>query len=259
MCGRYVLTQDHAKALLAQLGVRLSAAGAGTPTLPASRYNLPPGGPVLAVRPATQKPHPSGDATSGSADAGERELVWLTWGLTPAWAGADARPLINARAESLAAKPAFRDAYRSRRCLVLASAFYEWQVVGRTRQPWLFRRTLGQPFAFAGLWETYRAADGQSIASCALITTAANALMQPVHHRMPAILAEAEAWNAWLDPRINSADTLDALLQPLPAEALTATPVSPRVNHIRHDDPACLEPADAHPAVDGEPQLTLSL
>ena len=297
MCGRYVLTQDHARALLAQLGVRQAA---DAPALPASRYNLPPGGPVLAVLPAAAKPNRLGDALSGptgaslppgtprapaprlqaqnntigwfgspagaaftgpagSADAGQRELAWLRWGLTPVWAAADTRPVTNARAESLAAKPTFREAYRSRRCLVLASAFYEWQVVGRTRRPWLFRRPEGQPFAFAGLWETYRASDGQSIASCALITTAANALMQPVHHRMPAILVEAEAWKTWLDPRISSTDTLDALLQPLPCEALTATPVNPRVNQIRHDDPSCLDPAGAHPGADGEPQLALGL
>lgn len=260
MCGRYVLTQDHAKALLVQLGVRLEAEGRA---LPPSRYNLPPGGPILAVR-TSEKPNLLGYALSGPP----RELAWLQWGLVPAWASADTRPSTNARAESLVDKPTFRSAYQSRRCLIPASGFYEWQVVGRTRRPWLFRLRDDQPFAFAGLWETYRAPDGQILESCALITTAANALMQPVHHRMPALLVEPAAWSAWLDPQNTSADTLSPLLRPLRADALTATAVSPRVNHTRNDGPACMAPAtaeddniDANPTGDddGAPQLTLSL
>jgi putative SOS response-associated peptidase YedK len=249
MCGRYVLTQTDAKSLLAQLGVRLEAPGRA---LPPSRYNLPPGGPILAVRACTTTP---------DSPAPARELAWLHWGLTPTWAGADARPLTNARAETLGEKPSFRRAFQSRRCLVPASGFYEWKLTGRLRQPWLFRLRDEQPFAFAALWETYRTPEGQTLEACVLITTAANALMQPVHHRMPAILADASAWTAWLDPRITSTDSLAPLLRPLPAEALSATPVSARVNQVRHDDPACLEPAtpgcDGDPAADGTAQLSL--
>lgn len=142
-----------------------------------------------------------------------------------------------------------------------ASGFYEWQVTGRLRQPWLFRLRDEQPFAFAALWETYLTPEGQTLEACALITTAANALMQPIHHRMPAILLEASAWTAWLDPRITSADTLAPLLRPLPTDALSATPVSARVNQVRHDDPACLEPAipglDGDASSDGTTQLSL--
>jgi len=182
----------------------------------------------------------------------------------PAWASADTRPVTNARAESLADKPTFRSAYQSRRCLIPASGFYEWQSTGRTRRPWHFQLRDDHPFAFAGLWETYRAANGQLIESCALITTAANALMLPIHHRMPAILFDAAAWSAWLDPQITSAVTLAPLLRPLTPDALSATAVSARVNQTRNDDAACLNPAtpgdDNHTATDGgTSQLTLGL
>ncbi|MCS6243930.1 MAG: SOS response-associated peptidase [Opitutus sp.] len=253
MCGRYVLTQAHAKSLLAQLGVRLEAHTGRVP--PPSRYNIPPGGPVLAVRARTEKSNPLGYTLARPAPepAPEpaREIAWLHWGLLPAWAGADTRPVTNARAESLAEKPSFRRAFQSRRCIIPASGFYEWQSTGRTRRPWLFRLHNDQSFAFAGLWETYRAPDGQLVESCALITTAANTLMQPIHHRMPAMLVDAAAWSAWLDPQITSADILAPLLRPLPPDALSATAVSARVNQTRNDDPACLDPAPAT-ATDGD-------
>jgi putative SOS response-associated peptidase YedK len=271
MCGRYVLTQTHARSLLAQLGVRLEAENRG---LPPSRYNLPPGSPILAVRSPAKPPKPRAENWPPTADNSRtppapespgtaRELAWLHWGLTPAWAGTDTRPLTNARAESLVDKPTFRRAYQSRRCLIPASGFYEWQVTGRTRRPWLFQGRKHQPFAFAALWETYHTPDGQILEACALITTAANALMQPIHHRMPAILLEAAAWEAWLDPRITSTQALAPLLRPLPAEALSATPVSARVNQVRHDDPACLEPVTpgeaGDAAADDTAQLSLGL
>ena len=259
MCGRYVLTQDHAKSLLAQLGVRLEA-GESSP-LPPSRFNLPPGGPILAVRACAATSTPLCYTLPRAAPEPPRELAWLQWGLVPTWADAHTRPVTNARAESLVDKPTFRRAYQSRRCLIPASGFYEWQVVGRTRRPWLFRLRDDQPFAFAGLWETYLSPSGQILESCALITTAANALMQPVHHRMPALLVEPAAWTAWLDPRSTSPDTLAPLLRPLPTDALTATAVSPRVNQTCNDDPACLAPVTAADdnAIDedGAPQLTL--
>lgn len=228
MCCRYVLQQDHAKSLLEKLGVLL-AAGA----LPPTRYNQPPGGRIPAVR------------NRASSAANVRELAPLHWGLVPSWARDARSPVVNARAESLADKPTFRDAYRARRCLVPASGFYEWKVYGRTREPWLFQLRDGQPFAFAGLWETWRAPDGELLESCALVTTAPNAVMEPVHHRMPAILVDAAAWDAWLDPSLTSPDALAPLLRPFPAEAMTAVAVDARVNNVRHDDEACLAPAAA--------------
>lgn len=229
MCCRYVLLQEHAKTLLEKLGALLEAGAAPPP----SRYNIPPGGRILAVR---NRPAPSAPA---------RETASLHWGLVPAWARDRQNPVVNARAETLSAKPTFREALRSRRCLIPASAFYEWQPAGRARQPWLFRPHDERPFAFAGLWETWRSPEGETLESCAIVTTAPNGVMQPIHHRMPVILPDAAAWHAWLEPRSLSTDTLDALLRPPPDAALAATPLNPRVNDIRNDDPACLAPASA--------------
>jgi putative SOS response-associated peptidase YedK len=241
MCCRYVLLQEHTELLLEQLGTLLSP---GT-TLPATRYNLPPGGCIPAIR-NTPKPncHLLGDNSPSPAP----ELTSLHWGLTPAWARtrADPLPAVNARAESLAEKPTFRDSFRTRRCLIPASGFYEWKISGRTREPWLFRLHNRQPFALAALWDTWLAPDGTAHESCAVITTAPNALMSPIHHRMPAILATPAACATWLDPRINSPDTLTPLLAALPASALTALAVTPAVNNIRHDAPDCLTPSTEH-------------
>lgn len=224
MCCRYVLLKEDAKSLLEKLGSLLEA-GATTPT----RYNISPGGRIPAVR-----------ATSTS---GTREFTSLHWGLTPSWARDNAAPVVNARAETLAEKPTFRDALRSRRCLIPASGFYEWKVAGRAREPWFFRLRDDQPFAFAGLWDTWRSPAGEIHESCALVTTAPNSVMEPIHHRMPALLTERAAWDAWLDPRNDSITALAYLLHPLPAEAMTAMAVSPHVNNNRHDDPECLAPA----------------
>ncbi len=236
MCCRYVLLQEHAKSFLETLGVLLST---GT-TLPATRYNIPPGGRIPAIRAqpssAQSKSNPIGYSLS-------YELTSLHWGLTPSWARSADSPVVNARAESLAEKPTFRDAYRTRRCLIPASGFYEWKISGRAREPWLFRLRDERPFAFAALWETWRAPDGTAQESCAIVTTAPNAVMQPVHHRMPAILASPAACATWLDPHLDSPNALAALLRPVPDADLTAVAVTPHVNTIAHDDPACLAPA----------------
>lgn len=236
MCCRYVLLQEHAKSLLEKLGV---PPGAGA--LPPDRYNIAPGGRIPAIRPRAARVGPApADAKPG------RELASLHWGLVPAWSRDAAHPAANARAESLAARPSFRDALRSRRCLIPAGGFYEWKISGRAREPWLFRLRDGEPFAFAGLWESRRDPSGEILESCAVITTAPNSLMEPVHHRMPALLASPAAWDAWLDPGITSMDTLAPLLRPFPAGAMTAAALGPHVNNIRHEGPACLEPARSH-------------
>ncbi len=260
MCCRYVLTQEHATSVLEKLGVLLAAGAA----LPASRYNIAPGGPILAVRTDSNASGPQASSNLiGYSTLGEpspsRALAPLHWGLTPSWARDAANPVVNARAESLAEKPTFRDALRSRRCLIPVSGFYEWKAVGRARQPWLFRLIDDQPFAFAGLWETWRAPDGTVRESCAVITTAANTLMTPVHHRMPVMIADAAAWETWLDPRINQIDTLAPLLRSFPAEKMTALAVSPRVNNTRHEGPDCCAPATAAELLGDEPQLSLDL
>lgn len=232
MCCRYVLLQEHTKSLLEQLGVLLSA---GT-TLPSTRYNIPPGGRIPAIRNV-------GPTAGRASETPARELASLHWGLTPSWARSTDAPVVNARAESLAEKPTFRDALRTRRCLIPASGFYEWKISVRTREPWLFRLRDERPFAFAALWESWRAPDGTAHESCAIVTTAPNAVMSPVHHRMPAILSTPSACAAWLDPRITSTDTFAPLLAPFPAETMTAVAVTPHVNTIAHDDPACLAPS----------------
>ncbi len=225
MCCRYVLLQEHAKSILSQLGVLIENA-----SLPPSRYNVAPGSGIPAIRnrPASRA----------------RELTSLHWGLVPSWTrDRSVPPPVNARAESLADKPSFRDAFRARRCLIPASGFYEWSVEGRTRRPWLFRLRDEFPFALAGLWETWLAPDGTALESCAVVTTTPNTLMAPIHHRMPVMLATREAQETWLDPHLTEPSSLAPLLHPFPAEVMTALAVSVHVSNVRHDDPLCLAPA----------------
>ncbi len=196
---------------------------------PPPRYNVAPTQAVAAVR-----------AVSGPDD---RELVWLRWGLVPPWADDPAigNRLINGRAETAATKPAFRSAFRQRRCLIPADGFYEWQRIGGKKQPYYFRRRDGRPFAFAGLWEHWQGPQGP-LESCTLLTTEANDLVRPVHERMPVIL-EPGAYERWLDPAVHEPELLQPLLHPLPGEAMTAYPVSPTVNNPRNESPRCIEPA----------------
>jgi putative SOS response-associated peptidase YedK len=240
MCSRYLIAEEHLRAILVRLGVPLPSA------FPRTRYNVPPGRPIPAVR-----------ATPARADglAGP-VLISLHWGLVPSWARTDESPIFNARAESLAEKPSFRDALRRRRCLIPASGFYEWKAIGPARQPWLFRRPAGEPFALAGLWDTWTAPDGSRRESCTVITTAPNALMAPIHHRMPVMLGE-DHWEAWLDPARTEPAQLAALLEPWPAEGLRATAVTRRVNKVDFDEPACLEPDTSAEAPRTEDQLGL--
>ncbi len=155
--------------------------------------------------------------------------------------------MINARAETVAVKPAFRATFRQRRCLLPASGFYEWQVAasGKGKQPHYFSPpapSASQPvplWAFAGLWEQWRAQDGSLLETCTIITTAANAIVQPIHARMPVILPP-HAYALWLDPRLHDIPMLTALLQPAPASAVQSRTVSTRVNSPHHDDAQCL-------------------
>lgn len=221
MCGRFTLTDPDAE-LLTQFDL---------PNLPPlePRYNIAPSQPVPVVRLAVNK--------------AARELVLVRWGLIPFWAqdpGIGAR-LINARAETVAEKPAFREAFRRRRCLVVADGFYEWQKQDGQKQPFYIRMRDGRPFAFAGLWERWRGADDTVIESCTLLTTGPNELMRPLHNRMPAILRPQD-YNLWLDPEVQRPDLLQAVLIPYPAEEMIAYPVSRWVNSPDHDDPRCIEP-----------------
>lgn len=193
------------------------------------RYNIAPTQPVATVR--------------QSSKAGGREMALLHWGLVPSWTkdpGIGAR-MINARSETVAEKPAFRVAFRRRRCLVLADGFYEWQRLERGKQPFYVRLRDGRPFAFAGLWEHWEGSGGVTIDSCTLLTTEPNSLLRPVHNRMPVILVPKN-YDLWLDPGVQKAELLRPLLCPYPSEALAAYPVSLWVNSPQNDGPRCIEP-----------------
>lgn len=230
MCGRFTLVTP-AKELAEQF--RLIEVPSLSP-----RYNIAPTQPVAAVR---QLP-----------GNGARKLSLLHWGLVPFWAkepGIGSR-MINARSETAAEKPAFRAAFRRRRCLVLADGFYEWQRLERGKQPFYIRLRDGKPFAFAGLWEHWKGPDETTIDSCTLLTTEPNDLIRPVHNRMPVILAP-EDYDLWLDPGVQEPELLRPLLRAYPSENMHAYPISTWVNNPRNDDPRCIEPpAQAQRAFD---------
>jgi putative SOS response-associated peptidase YedK len=227
MCGRFLLTTPTSRlSSLFQFD--------DGPAL-APRYNVAPSQPVAAVRP--------------SGDSG-RECVLMRWGLVPSWAK-DVRGggLINARAETAATKPAFRDAFRGRRCLIPADGFYEWKRGPKKGLPFAVRLKDGGPFAFAGLWDVWQPPGGEAVEGCAVLTTEANDLMKELHQRMPVIL-RPENHAAWLDPGAGKVEVLQRLLRTLDAGAMTLFPVSDCVNNARHEGPQCLEPR-------GESQPTL--
>lgn len=180
------------------------------------RYNIAPTQPIAVVTPA-------------------RELVRMRWGLIPRWSK-DGKPFINARGETLAEKPSFREAFRRRRVLVPCSGFYEWRADGKLRVPLYIRVHGGALFGIAGIWEPPVEPGGEP--TVALITIGANAAIAPLHDRMPVILAP-EQYAAWLDP---AQPAPEALLRPYPAEAFVMHTVSSRVNAVKDDDPGLIEP-----------------
>ena len=149
--------------------------------------------------------------------------------------------MINAQAETAATKPAFRAAFRKRRCLILADGFYEWKKEDRHKQPFHIRLRHGRPFAFAGLGEHWEGREGAPIDSCTILTATPNDLVQPLHHRMAVILPASE-YTLWLDPDVQELESLQPLLRPYPAEEMTAYPVSTRVNNPTNDSPTLLKP-----------------
>jgi putative SOS response-associated peptidase YedK len=171
-----------------------------------------------------------------AAADGRREGALLRWGLVPSWSkdAKGASRMINARSETAAEKPAFRAAMRRRRCLVVATGFYEWETRGGAKLPWRIGLRAGAPFAMAGLWEAWKAPEGPPLETFAILTTSANELVLPLHDRMPVILP-AEAWDAWLDPVHPDPLALRALLAPFPAEAMERQPASPSINRAGGD------------------------
>lgn len=175
--------------------------------------------------------------------AHHRELMLARWGLLPPWKKeVDGPPLINGRADTLAEKPSFSGPFRSRRCLVPATAFFEWQTVGKEKRPKVFTMADGKPFMLAGLWEPWRGPDGV-VNSFTLITTEPNELVASVHDRMPVIMPKA-CWHRWLDPEEQDLAAVQPLLAPYPAERMAMRDGNLKLNHVRNNDPSVLGPPD---------------
>ena len=236
MCGRYTIRL--LQPIVDMFGIPL-------PDDFPPRFNVAPTEDVPVVR--------AGEGASGS---GVR-LDLLHWGLVPSWATDPSvgNKMINARAETAATRPAFRDAMRRRRCLIPADGFYEWKKLGGEpspgpgcgpgkrkaavrKQPYLLRMKGDKPFAFAGLWDTWRR-DGETLESFTILTTSPNELVADVHDRMPVIIAAAD-FARWLDPRRNATDVQD-LLRAYPADEMEAVPLGKHVNSPANDDPRCVE------------------
>jgi len=220
MCGRYTLSTPVEK-----LAGEFDISGP-LPDLPPS-YNVAPSQEVAAIV---------------AGGGGERRQELLRWGLIPAWADDSSigSRMINARSETAAEKPSFRKAFKVRRCLILADGFYEWQKTDDGKQPYHIKMQDDSPFAFAGLWETWK--NGEEVRSATIITTDANDLMKEIHHRMPVIL-HPEDYAMWLDPDFDEKDPLTTLLKPYPADAMQAYAVSRRVNKPSNNETSVLEPA----------------
>jgi putative SOS response-associated peptidase YedK len=218
MCGRY------AAFLPAEAIVALFATSGPVPNW-APTWNMAPTRDAPVVR-----RHP---------ESGERRLDLLRWGLLPHWAkdAKSVRQPINARSETVATAPMFRDAFRHRRCLVPADAFYEWQATGGAKLPWAIARADGQPLTFAGLWEGWRGSDGAVIRSFTIVTTGANEALRPLHERMPVVLEPAD-WPLWLGE--TAGDPAD-VMRPSRASFRTWR-IGTAVNNVRNDTPQLLEP-----------------
>ncbi len=219
MCGRFSLTAD-----LGELARRFEFDGNLLDLEP--NYNVAPTQNVLTVI--------GGD---------NRRSGFMRWGLIPHWAKSDSigSRMINARAETVAQRPAFRDAFRRRRCLVLADGFYEWRRAGSVKKPMRIVLESGEPFAFAGLWAMWRDSEGNRIPSCTIITTEANDLLRPIHNRMPVILPR-EMEEFWLDRDVQDTAVLENALTSYPSELMQAYQVSTLVNSARNNGPQVVEP-----------------
>jgi putative SOS response-associated peptidase YedK len=243
MCGRFV-SVSSTQLLVDRFGVQETAVVEREPD-----YNVTPRATVPVVR--VRRPR-----SAAPDEPGTWALSMLRWGLVPSWAEGPrvGDKLINARAETIAAKPAFQAAFRRRRCIVPADAFYEWKRARAgtstrrpPRQPFLIHRRDGEPMAFAGLWEIWRdpaVADVDApdawLRTCAIVTTAANAVLAPFHDRMPVVLGEDD-WHSWLDPTVTDTTLLTSLLRPAPDDWLEAYSVSTRVNTPANNDAGLLQ------------------
>lgn len=223
MCGRFTLrtpTPVLAQTFRFELTFRLSP-----------RFNIAPTQSVLVVR-------------QPKVDDAQRCASEMQWGLVPAWAKdpTDAARRINCRSETVAEKPSFRSAFRRRRCLVIADGYYEWERVRKQRLPWHIQRTDEQPFAMAGLWESWQPEkNAEPLHSCTVLTTTSNQRTAELHDRMPVILARRDE-DVWLDPNRKTREELEHLFEPYPSNEISLRPVSTHVNNARHEGDACLAP-----------------
>ena len=220
MCGRYSLISD-----LQDLARQFEFDGSGFEHSP--RYNVAPTQSVLTV-----------------TNREGRQAEYMRWGLIPSWAkdATIGNRMINARGETVAQKPSFRNALQRRRCLVLADGFYEWQKVAKGKRPMRIVLKSREPFAFAGLWESWRDPEGETIRSCAIVTTQANDLLSPIHERMPVILPR-ELEEFWLDGDVTDSGALTDVLAPYPDETMDYYQVSTLVNKATNNGPDLIVPA----------------
>ncbi len=174
-----------------------------------------------------------------------REMSVARWGLIPSWSkdSSSAAKMINARSETAATLPAFRDALKSRRCLIPADGFYEWMRTGKTKQAYRFEVNGGELFAFAGLWDRWKDGNGNWLRTCTILTTTPNAVTSAVHDRMPVIL-DPDSYDLWLDPGMQNVSAISELLKPFDPRLMRCYPVSTRVNHVANDDEECSAPIE---------------
>ena len=223
MCGRYRLSRR--KQIIEEHFDSVSGEEDWSP-----RYNVAPTQPIPVIRQHPQEPI--------------RQLSLMRWGLIPSsWAkdSSVAASMINARSETAATKPAFRDALKSRRCLMPADGFYEWMRTGKAKQPYCFEVGQGELFAFAGIWDRWKDPSGQWVKSCSILTTTPNAVTSAVHDRMPVIL-DPDSYELWLDPGMQNVAAASDLLRPYNARLMQCYPVSTRINSVANDHEECCAP-----------------
>lgn len=222
MCGRFTLTVSPEELQAAFPDFSIPG------DIPPS-YNIAPSQPIPII-----------------ANDGENTLEFFLWGLIPSWTKPDKvgkYSLINARSETAAEKPSFKNSFRRRRCLILTDGFYEWNkpASGGSKTPYYFTLKDHRPFAFAGLWDIWISPDGDSIKSACILTTTPNQTVEAVHNRMPVILDPAD-YPIWLDPQEGKLDQFQSLLKPYPDEFMDSYPVSTYVNSPKNNSPQCIQP-----------------
>lgn len=222
MCGRYSLYADYS-ALLERFNIEEVSIDESEY---APSYNIAPTHQVLAV----------------VNDGTKNRLGMLRWGLIPPWAKDEkiGSKMINARAETAAEKPSFRNAFKKKRCLIIADSFYEWRRTDNHKTPMRIKLKSGEPFAFAGLWESWKSPEGKTISTCSILTTKPNDLMATIHDRMPVVLSK-EAEKVWLDPKVDDPEVLGELLKPFDASEMEAYEVSSAVNSPKNNGPELIE------------------